>query len=99
MIEQINNVPLSDIQQGLLFISCSTMSMLYHYIDRVLQGGARVLNNKENIWTALKIKIQLLLGSTAWASLYSLSNIEIMIAGITLGMMAYNKGISTLKDD
>jgi hypothetical protein len=94
MIDTFNTYELMHHQQVVLFFLASVVSMLYHYADRWLSGHERILTSTENMWAALKINIQLVMGSTAWTHLYDVSNSEIVMAGITIGFLAFSQGIT-----
>lgn len=94
MIELINSYSLSEVQQGSMFMLAAIVSMLYHYVDRWIDGEERVLTSSKNIWEAGKTLATLFVGSTAWSHLYDLTNTEIITAGVALGFLAFSKGIA-----
>ena len=94
MIEQFNSYALTDFEQVVLFLIAGTISMLYHYADRWVKGEERLLDSADNIWDAIKILIQLFVGSTVWTDLYVLSNMEVLVAGITIGFLAFSQGLA-----
>lgn len=83
-----------NIDHGVLFITCTILSICYHYIDRYIETGERLLNNKKNIWQAVKITVTMFVGSTIWASLYTLEDWEVIVAGFALGLAAFSRGVA-----
>lgn len=95
-MEVFNSYALSSVDQGVLFTLAALLSMGYHYIDRYMETKERLLDSGKAIWQVTNILAGMLIGSTAWASMYTLSNSEIVFAGIGLGLAAFGRGVSEL---
>ena len=96
MIEQFDAYTLTAFQQGVLFTISGVVSMLYHYIDRFIRTKERLLDSLEAIWDVVKVFSGMVMGSTLWSHLGDVSNTEIVIGGIAIGLAAFGRGISEL---
>lgn len=99
MIEYIDSTQLSALQQGCLFIISATVSMLYHFIDRYIKTGERLLNSRDSIWETLQVLLIMLIGSTFWAESRELANSDIIMVGIALGFAAFSKRVGDINDN
>jgi hypothetical protein len=99
MIEYIDSTKLSSLQQGCLFIISATVSMLYHFLDRYVRTGERLLNSSESVWTTLQVLLMMLIGSTFWAESKEIANSDIVMVGIALGFAAFSKRVGEINDN
>jgi len=98
MIEQFDSYTLTAFEQGILFALAGFVSMMYHYVDRYIKTRERLLDNLESIWHVIQVFTGMVLGSTLWSSLGEVSNTEVVVGGMVIGLAAFGKGISELRN-
>lgn len=80
-----------------LFMGCAILSMAYHFLDRYIETGERLIDDKKDLWKAGKILVGMFVGSNIWMGLYELNVWEVATAGFVLGFAAFSKGLEKLK--
>lgn len=97
MMEQFNSYILTNVEQGILFTLAALLSMGYHYLDHYIKTHTRLLDTPERIWNAINTLGTMLVGSTAWTHFYGVTNFEIVLAGIGVGLAAFSKGLHNIE--